>query len=79
MPAPRRIRRPHGQVKNAMRDYLRTLNGSPASIAQIKKGIEPVVGTAPDSSYRSALQDSRVFDRVSPGVFKLCAADGPRS
>lgn len=65
-----RKRRPHGEVKNAMRDFL-AAKGEPASISEIKAGIEEKVGTAPDSSYRSALQDERVFERVSRGVFKL--------
>lgn len=65
-----RKRRPHGEVKNAMRDFL-AAKGEPASISEIKAGIEKKVGMAPDSSYRSALQDERVFERVSRGVFKL--------
>ncbi len=63
-------RRPHNMLKNAMRDYLAD-RGQPASIKEIKAGVEPVVGICPDSSYRSALQDVRVFERVSRGVFKL--------
>jgi hypothetical protein len=57
-------------LKNAMRDFL-AKHGQPASIGEIKAGVEPVVGLCPDSSYRSALQDERVFERVSRGVFKL--------
>lgn len=57
-------------LKNAIRDFLAT-HGRPASIKEIKAGVEPVVGLCPDSSYRSALQDERVFERVSRGVFKL--------
>lgn len=57
-------------LKNAMRDFL-VDHGQPASIKEIKVAIEPLVGTCPDSSYRSALQDERVFERVSRGVFKL--------
>ncbi|OYO00721.1 hypothetical protein CGZ95_08850 [Enemella evansiae] len=66
-----RKRRPHGEVKNAMREYLASMNGGPATIAEIKDGVRPQVGDAPASSYRSALQDERVFKRVSRGVFKL--------
>lgn len=65
-----RKRRPHNMLKNAMRDFLAE-HGSEASIAEIKAGVEPVVGICPDSSYRSALQDERVFERVARGVFKL--------
>lgn len=67
-----RKRRPHNMLKHAMRDFL-AARGTSASIAEIKSGVEPVVGTCPDSSYRSALQDERVFERVSRGVFKLRA------
>lgn len=65
-----RKRRPHNWLKNAMRDFLAE-RGQPASIKEIKAGVEHVVGTCPASSYRSALQDERVFERVSRGVFKL--------
>ena len=53
----KRSRRPHTELKNAMRAFLATLDGGHDSIAEIKEAIRPVVGTAPDSSYRSALQD----------------------
>ena len=67
----RRKRRPHGELKYAMREFLTGRGGGPASIAEIKAGVEPAIGTAPDSSYRSGLQDERYFERVSRGVFKL--------
>lgn len=67
-----RKRRPHNELKFAMRDFL-AKRGTPASIKEIRKGVEPVVGVCPDSSYRSALQDERVFIRVSRGVFTLNA------
>ena len=63
-------RRPHNMLKMAMRDFLAAHSG-PASITEIKAGVEPVAGVAPDSSYRSALQDERYFERVSRGVFQL--------
>ena len=66
-----RQRRPHNQLKTAMAQFLASRKGQPASIAEIKAGCESEVGTAPDSSYRSALQDERYFERVSRGVFKL--------
>lgn len=65
-----KTRRPHNELKYAMRDFL-TAHGGPASIAEIKAGTEDKVGTAPASSYRSALQDERIFTRVSRGVFRL--------
>jgi hypothetical protein len=64
-------RRPHGELKNAMRQYLAQNNGGPASISEIRSAVEAQVGKAPDSSYRSALQDERYFERVSRGVFRL--------
>jgi len=65
-----RSRRPQGELKNAMRTFL-AQRGGPATIVEIKAGVEGVVGSAPDSSYRSSLQDERYFERVSRGVFKL--------
>ncbi len=64
-------RRPHGELKNAMREYLASRGGEPASISEIKAAVEPKVGSAPDSSYRSGLQDERYFERVARGVFRL--------
>jgi len=66
-----RIRRPHGELKTAMRDFLRMQADLTASIAQIRAGTYERLGGAPDSSYRSALQDERYFVRVSRGVFQL--------
>lgn len=66
-----RSRRPHGELKNAMRQYLAQHNGGPASISEIRSVVEEQIGSAPDSSYRSALQDERYFERVSRGVFRL--------
>ena len=67
-----RKRRPHGELKRAMCDFLRT-KGSSASISEITAGVHGVVGDAPASSFRSALQDERFFERVERGVFKLRA------
>lgn len=65
-----RQRRPHGELKNAVREYLAKRGGEAASISEIKAALESSVGKAPDSSYRSALQDERYFERVSRGVFR---------
>jgi len=54
-----------------MRDFLASRGGEPATIAEIKAGVQDKAGEAPASSYRSALQDERYFERVSRGVFKL--------
>ncbi len=63
-------RRPRGELKNAIRQYLADL-GSPASVSEITAGVRDVVGEAAASSYRSALQDERYFERVQRGVFRL--------
>lgn len=65
-----RRRRPHGELRNAIREFLRA-HGGPATIPEIKEGVREAVGEAPASSYRSTLQDERYFERVSRGVFKL--------
>jgi hypothetical protein len=64
-------RRAHGELSVAMREYLAGKNGEPASISEIKAAIEPKIGIAPASSYRSALQNERYFERVARGVFRL--------
>ncbi|PKW14991.1 hypothetical protein [Saccharopolyspora spinosa] len=69
-PKPRK-RRPHNELKNAMREYLARKGGGPASISEIKDAVYDEVGEAPDSSFRSALQDERYFVRVERGVFRL--------
>lgn len=68
---PVRKRRPHNELKSAIRVYLETLDGKTASIRQIRDGTAQVLGDAPQSSYRSALQDERYFQRVSRGIFRL--------
>lgn len=70
-----RRRRPHNELKSAMREYLTSLDGKPASISEIRAATTSVVGEAPQSSYRSALQDERYFERVSRGIFRLRNAE----
>ncbi|MBF4622600.1 hypothetical protein [Clavibacter sp. VKM Ac-2542] len=66
-----RSRRPHNELKNAMRSFIAAHPDGQASIAEIKAGTVDLTGEAPDSSYRSGLQDVKMFERVSRGVFKL--------
>ncbi|MDW5610436.1 hypothetical protein [Mycolicibacterium sp. D5.8-2] len=66
-----RHRRPRGQLKSSIREYLESKNGEPASIAEITEALKPKIGEAPKSSYRSTLQDERYFERVSRGVFRI--------
>lgn len=64
-------RRPHGVVRNAMAEYLRR-HGGPARIPEIQAAVERELGEhLPKSSVRSGLQDERLFERVSRGVFQL--------
>jgi hypothetical protein len=64
-------RRPHGVVRNAMAEYLRR-HGGPAGIPEIQAAVEQELGEElPKSSVRSGLQDERLFERVSRGVFQL--------
>jgi hypothetical protein len=65
------IASPHGELSAARREYLASKNGEPASISEIKAAQAPKPGLAPASSYRSALQDKRYFERVARGVFRL--------
>lgn len=64
-------RRPHGLVRNAMADFLRR-QGGPARIGEIQAAVEKELGEQlPKSSVRGGLQDERLFERVSRGVFQL--------
>lgn len=61
-------RRPHGELKAFMREYLRERQ---APLSEIRAAAEEKLGPVPQSSVRSALQDERYFQRVSRGVFRL--------
>ena len=64
-------RGPHGLVRNARADYLRR-RGVPAKTADIQAAVEKKLGEPlPKSSVRGGLQDERLFERVSRGVFQL--------
>jgi hypothetical protein len=65
-----RQRRPRGQLREAMRELLEPRD-EPACIKEIVEGVRDKLGIAPASSYRSALQDQRYFERVARGVFKI--------
>lgn len=64
-------RRPHNEIKFAIRDYLGGLTGKTASISEIRLATAEALGDPPQSSYRSTLQDERYFERVSRGIFRL--------
>lgn len=66
-----RLRRPHNQLKASVQSYLLKQDAHTASLTQIRSATETELGSPPQSSYRSALQDSRYFERVSRGVFRL--------
>ncbi len=52
-----------------MMEFLR--GKDQASIKEIMEGTRLSVGEAPESSYRSSLQDERFFERVQRGVYRL--------
>jgi hypothetical protein len=66
-----RQRRPHGELRAAMAAYLQARGGGPAAIREIQAAVEQEIGPVPKSSVRSGLQDERMFERVSRGVFRL--------
>ena len=65
-----RKRRPRGELQGAIRQYLESLGGRSATIAEITSVIEPQIGEVPKSSVRATLQNQNYFTRVSPGVFR---------
>lgn len=67
--------RDRGVLKGALRDYLISLGGKPASIPTITEAVRPIAGERPSSSIRSSLQDTRYFERVERGVFRSVEVD----
>ncbi|MFV8308804.1 hypothetical protein [Mycobacteroides chelonae] len=63
--------RKRGVLKDAIRQYLESVDGESATIAEITEATKGEVGERPSSSYRSTLQDERYFERVSRGVFRI--------
>lgn len=70
-----RKRRPRGELQGAIRQYLGSLGGASATIAEITSVIEPQIGEVPKSSVRATLQNQKYFVRVSPGVFRMRESD----
>jgi len=61
-----------GEVKSSVLAYLRERDGEPVTIAEIRMSIQARwPAPIPQSSVRSALQDTHYFERVSRGVFRL--------
>jgi hypothetical protein len=57
-----------------MTAYLRSRGGGPATIPEIRAAVEKELdGRVPQSSVRGGLQNKRLFERVSRGVFRLCS------
>ncbi len=55
-----------------MTAFLRSQGGGPATIPEIRAAVEKELdGPVPQSSVRSGLQNERLFERVSRGVFRL--------
>lgn len=65
-----RLRRPHNQLKAAVQAYLMTVDNRTASLPDIREATGEQLDHPPQSSYRSALQDERYFERVERGVFR---------
>lgn len=68
--ASERLRRPHNQLKAEVQAYLLNVDSRTASLTEIRGATESQLGNPPQSSYRSALQDDRYFERVTRGVFR---------
>jgi len=66
-----RRRRPHNQLKAMVQAYLMTVDDGTASLAEIRAATGAQLDHPPQSSYRSALQDERYFERVERGVFRV--------
>lgn len=66
-----RQRRPHNELKTAVREFLSTQKTQTATLLEIRTATEKELLYPPQSSYRSAMQDQRYFVRVRPGVFRL--------
>jgi hypothetical protein len=66
-----RQRRPHNQLKRAVQAYLAACEDHTGTLPEIRQATEAGLEFPPQSSYRSALQDTRYFKRVKRGVFKL--------
>lgn len=61
-----------GEILATISDYLRSRNGGPASIAEVREAIQEQLGhQVPPSSVRSCLQRTRYFERTGPGQYRL--------
>lgn len=64
-------RRPPGQIRDAILDYLASLQGGDASVAEIYHAVQEVLdGEVPRSSVRSYLQLGAGIERVSRGRYR---------
>ncbi|MDP9476890.1 MAG: hypothetical protein M3R38_14595 [Actinomycetota bacterium] len=64
-------RRVPGEVRDAIRDFMRERDGGPVRTGEIRTALRERIGDVPSSSVRSSLQAERYFERVGRGEFKL--------
>ncbi|MEC5149537.1 ATP-dependent protease HslVU (ClpYQ) peptidase subunit [Cryobacterium psychrotolerans] len=66
-----RLRRPHNELKTAIREYMRGLGGGTAATVELTAMLEEKFENVGKSTVRASMQDERYFERVSPGIFRL--------
>jgi hypothetical protein len=63
-------RRRPGEVRDAIRDYLRTVKRE-ASVGEIQTAVNVRLGNVPASSVRSSLRLSDLFSQTARGRYRL--------
>ena len=63
-------RRRPGEVRDAIRDYLRTVKRE-ASVDEIQTAVTERLGNVPASSVRSSLRLSDLFSQTARGRYRL--------
>jgi hypothetical protein len=63
-------RRRPGEVRDAIRDYLRTVKRE-ASVGEIQTAVNERLGNVPASSVRSSLRLSDLFSQTARGRYRL--------
>jgi hypothetical protein len=63
-------RRRPGEVRDAIRDYLRTVKRE-ASVGEIQAAVTERLGNVPASSVRSSLRLSDLFSQTARGRYRL--------
>lgn len=63
-------RRRPGEVRDAIRDYLRTVRRE-ATVGEIQTAVNERLGNVPPSSVRSSLRLSDLFSQTTRGRYRL--------